>query len=180
MRVHVLAVSCAALMACAPPAAQKEAAKPTAPAPGAMSDGPPAANAPEGWTVTGDDPMTLAFAQGDLEFAVACALGTKDLRIRFAPAWEIPCGVTPDAGAVKVVIGAKTFDAQADAASLKENAFRPVYVLAANADTVRAFMTANTLGLRLQTGEQERMSDADATGAFDRFAASCAQINGLK
>jgi len=55
-------------------------------------------------------------------------------------------------------------------------------VLPANADTVTAVMMANNARLVVtnQDGEQERGGAPDDTGAFDTFATTCAQINGLR
>jgi len=60
--------------------------------------------------------------------------------------------------------------------------FSPVYLLPANADTVTAVMMANNARLVVtnQDGEQERGGAPDDTGAFDTFATTCAQINGLR
>jgi hypothetical protein len=124
--------------------------------------------------------MTLRFTEGDTEIAVACPEAKKELRISFAPAWEAPGGVAPDASRVTVLIGTMAFDAKADAESLKAAPGAPVYVLKATPDNVTALMTSSNLGLRLKDGAQEVIGTPTDTGAFDTFATTCAQINGLK
>ena len=170
MERNVLAlVAIAGLSACQP-------AAPAAPV--AETAGPDDGAAPMAWDLSASPVLTLAFGGDGL--SIACEEAKGVMRISFAPAWE------KEGSFDKAVIhfGDKSFPVAIDADAMKEDVdrFRPVYLLPANEDTVTAvMMTSNArLVVNNQDGEQERGGEPNDTGAFDMFATTCAQINGLR
>lgn len=146
--------------------------------PAALANAPPPA--PPAWEVDLDGDMTLAF--GD-DIRISCPEAKKQLRVTIAPAWEVGYGkddgttFTGPTDKVSVTFGDKTFPAVQDAA-VKDEA---VYVLAADADSVTAVMMATNAKVTLTSDPQQiREGQSDDSGAFDMFATTCAQINGLK
>lgn len=176
MKRNVLAlVAIAGLSACQP------AAAPVAEAPAAPvteTAGPDDGAAPMAWDLSASPVLTLAFGGDGL--SIACEEAKGVMRISFAPAWEKE---GPFDKAV-IHLGDKSFPVAIDAEAMKEGVdrFRPVYLLPANADTVTAVMMANNARLVVtnQDGEQERGGEPNDTGAFDMFATTCAQVNGLR
>ena len=164
-----------ALGACQP-AVAPVAEAPVAPA--TESAAPMDISEGSGWEVSLSPVLTLAVGGDGL--SIACEEAKGVMRISFAPAWE------KEGRFDKAVVhfGAASFPVTIDAAAMKEDIdrYRPVYLLPANPDTVTAVMMANTARLVVanQAGEQERGGASDDTGAFDTFATTCAQINGLR
>jgi hypothetical protein len=176
MKRNVLAlVAITGLSACQPAAAPVPEA---AAAPVVETAGPDDGAAPMRWDVGLSPILTLGFGGDGL--SIACEEAKGVLSISFAPAWE------KEGPFDKAVIhfGDTSFPVTMDATAKKEGMerFSPVYVLPANADTVTAVMMANNARLVVtnQDGEQERGGAPDDTGAFDTFATTCAQINGLR
>ena len=176
MKRNVLAlVAIAGLSACQP-AAAPVAEAPAAPA--AETAGPDDGAAPTAWDVSASPVLTLAFGGDGL--SIGCEEAKGVMRISFVPAWE------KEGPFDKAVIhfGDKSFPVASDAAAMKEDVdrYRPVYLLPANADTVTAVMMADNARLVVtnQDGEQERTGTPAENGAFDMFATTCAQINGLR
>lgn len=176
MKRNVLAlVAIAGLSACQP-AAAPVAEAPAAPV--AETAGPDDGAAPMAWDLGASPVLTLAFG-GD-GFSIACEEAKGVMRISFAPAWE------KEGPFDKTIIhfGDRSFPVTVDATAVKEekDKYSPVYLLPANADTVTAVMLANNARLVVtnQDGEQERGGEPNDTGAFDMFATTCAQINGLR
>jgi len=175
MERNVLAlVAIAGLSACQPAAPVAEA--PAAPV--AETAGPDDGAAPMAWDLSASPVLTLAFGGDGL--SIACEEAKGVMRISFAPAWEKEW---PFDKAV-IHFGDRSFPVAIDADAMKEDVdrFRPVYLLPANADTVTAVMMASNARLVVnnQDGEQERGGEPNDTGAFDMFATTCAQINGLR
>ena len=175
MERNVLAlVAIAGLSACQPAAPVAEA--PAAPV--AETAGPDDGAAPMAWDLSASPVLTLAFGGDGL--SIACEEAKGVMRISFAPAWE------KEGPFDKAVIhfGDRSFPVAIDADAMKEDVdrFRPVYLLPANEDTVTAVMMASNARLVVnnQDGEQERGGEPNDTGAFDMFATTCAQINGLR
>jgi hypothetical protein len=102
------------------------------------------------------------------------------MRISFAPAWEKE---GPFDKAV-IYFGDTSFPVAIEATAIKgqNDNYSPVYLLPADADTVTAVMLASNARLVVsnQDGEQQRSGTPDEAGAFDMFATTCAQINGLR
>lgn len=180
-RTITLTALCFFIAACqpaAPPQPKTEAAQSEATA--APETGGPAET--NGWVVKDKPVWSLEQVWGSQGFTIECAEGKKQLRISFFPAWE---GEGQFDKAV-VKIGDKRFDATAEPQSLTPETntgapqIRPVYVLPANADTVSAFMLGTSFSLALKDGSQEQAAQNDTAGAFDMFATTCAQINGLR
>lgn len=183
IRTLTLLSACLLLASCQPaatpeptPGVAAESAAPSAtPEPG----GPTETN---GWVVTDKPVFSLEQVWGSQGFTIACEEGKKQLRISFFPAWE---GEGQFDKAI-VKIGDKRFTATADPKSLTPETStgapqtRPEYVLPANADTVSAFALATSFSLALKDGSQEQAAQDDTSGAFDMFATTCAQINGLR
>jgi hypothetical protein len=142
-----------------------------------------AAQDPDDWRVTDDAVWTLAAGE-EPSVVVRCAEGKGTLVINVIPAWEEGYG-TADGGVfagpydkVLVKIGDKTFDAMEDPAAASEDYDR-AYSMPADADTVTAIMLGDNITVTLAADGQERSGTVDTTGAFDMFATTCAQINGL-
>lgn len=174
-RTMLAVVAIASLSACQPaaPPAVEAAAAPVEEA--ALPD--EVAEAME-WDVSPSPVLTLAFGGDGL--SIGCEEAKGVLRLSFEPAWEKE---GPFDEAV-VHFGDKSFPVTIDTsvAAGEADANRPRYVLPANADTVTAVMLADNARLVVtnQDGEQERGGATDETGAFDMFATTCAQINGLR
>jgi hypothetical protein len=176
MQRNVLAlVALAGLSACQPataPVAEAHAA------PVVETAGPDYGAAPMKWDVGLSPILTLAFGGDGL--SIACEEAKGVMRISFAPAWEKE---GPFDKAV-VHFGDTSFPVTIGATAMKGgmDRYSPVYLLPANADTVTAVMMTNNARLVVtnQDGEQERGGAPDDTGAFDTFATTCAQINGLR
>lgn len=174
MARNVLAlVTAIGLCACQPAAAPVVEA-PEVPA---EASGPDAAPS-KGWDVSASPVLTLAYGGDGL--TIACEEAKGVMRLSFQPAWEKE---GPFDKAV-AYFGDKSFPVTIDAAAIKDerDRYRPVYLLPANADTVTAVMMADNARLVVtnQDGEQERTGTPSDTGAFDMFATTCAQINGLR
>lgn len=171
-RIVLALVAAGGLCACQPEA------EPIAEAPVAETLEPDAEVEATGWDVSLSPVLTLAVGGDGL--SIACEEAKGVMRISFQPAWEKE---GPFDKAV-VHLGDKAFPVTIDAAAMKEDVdrYRPVYLLPANADTVTAVMMANDARLVVanQDGEQERGGSPNDTGAFDMFATTCAQINGLR
>jgi len=176
MKPNILAlVAIAGLSACQP------AAPPVVEAPAGPLEEPARAEdgaEATGWDVSVSPILTLAFGGDGL--SIGCEEAKGIMRISFAPAWEKE---GPFDKAV-VHFGDKSFPVTIDAAAVKEDVdrYRPAYLLPANAETVTAVMMASNARLVVtnQDGEQERGGAPSDTGAFDMFATTCAQINGLR
>jgi hypothetical protein len=171
----MLLVALAGFSACQPAAAPAVEAPP---APVAEAAGPDDGAQALVWALSPSPVLTLAFGGDGL--SIACEEAKGVMRIFFAPAWEKE---GPFDKAV-VHFGDKSFPVTIDAAAMKDDndKYSPVYLLPADADTVTAVMLANNARLVVtnQDGEQERSGTLDETGAFDMFATTCAQINGLR
>ena len=171
----MLLVALAGFSACQPAAAPVVEVPP---APVAEAAGPDDGAAPMAWDLSASPVLTLAFGGDGL--SIACEEAKGVMRIFFAPAWEME---GPFDRAI-VHFGDKSFPVTIDATAVKEerDKYSPVYLLPANADTVTAVMLANNARLVVtnQDGEQERGGEPNETGAFDMFATTCAQINGLR
>lgn len=164
-----------ALAACAPPRPAPKAAEQPAPAAAAVeAEAAPAVES--GWTVPEGGVWRLVFQKGERKMTLQCEEGRRELRLTFFPAWT---GEGPFMNA-KIKIGALEVPAKADPRTALESQFRPAYVIPANAETVTAVMMADNVSLSLPDGSQTRSGDPDASGAFDLFATTCAQINGLR
>lgn len=184
-RMISLSALCLVLAACqpaAPPQSKTDAAPvaaKTETTPTSDMGGPAETN---GWVVNDKPVWSLVQVWGSQGFTIECEEGKKQLRISFFPAWEGEGRF--DKAVVK--IGDKRFDAAADPKSLTPETntgvpqIRPVYVLPANADTVSAFALGTSFSLALKDGSQEQAAQNDTSGAFDMFATTCAQINGLR
>ena len=176
MKRTMLAVAAIASLSACQPAAPPVVEAPAAPLEEAAQ--PDDVAEAMGWDVNPSPVLTLAFGGDGL--SIGCEEAKGVLRVSFAPAWE------KEGPFDKAVIhfGDKSFPVTIDAAAMKEDVdrYRPVYLLPANADTVTAVMLANNARLVVtnQDGEQERGGATDETGAFDMFATTCAQINGLR
>ncbi len=142
-------------------------------APAAANAPPPPVAQPAEWSVSMEEDLTLAFGTPDAAtISISCPEGLKQLRISAAPAWE--AGPTDK---VTVTFGDKSFAAVQDPAIKDEMN----YVLAADADSVTAVMLATNAQIALASDPQQtREGTADTGGAFDMFATTCAQINGLR
>jgi hypothetical protein len=166
----------AAIGVCAcQPAAAPVVATPEVPA---EAYGPDVAAEASGWDVSLTPILTLA--SGGDNLSIACEEAKGVMRLSFAPAWEKE---GPFDKAV-AYFGDTSFPVTIDAAAMKDefDRYRPVYLLPANADTVTAVMMANNARLVVtnKDGEQERAGTPTDSGAFDMFATTCAQINGLR
>ena len=167
-RIYIAIAAAALLSAC-------QAKAPAAPE-DALSNGPPVAPPTKGWELIEGGPLRMSWREGDSDLSITCEEAKKTLRFDFSPAWELD-GPHPLA---KITLGDKTFDAPADPASVSADKYRPNYVLPANADTVTALMMATNAVIALPDNSQTREGATDAQGAFDMFATTCAQINGLR
>jgi hypothetical protein len=176
-RFLLIASATALLAACQPAAAPSPTADAAAPS-AVSSDGPPLPAQTKGWEVQGDPVLELTQVIGDQSITVACPEAKRQLQISFFPAWELD---GPFDNAV-IAIGDKSFDVSPDKTAPKQGpeASRPIYLLEANADTVTALMLGDNIALKLKDGSQDRTGKPDASGAFDMFATTCAQINGLR
>jgi len=131
-----------------------------------------------------DGDFALVYGDGTEDLiTIACPEGKKELRVSFNPAWET--GYTKADGTVFngpfdkaiVTFDDKAFEGVQDT-SVKDGT---VYVVKADADSVTAVMLATNAAISL-TSDVEQIRDGmpDTGGAFDMFATTCAQINGLK
>ncbi len=135
------------------------------------------------WEVDAGDVMTLRFGI-DGAVAIACAEGAGQLRISIVPDWER--GYGKEDGSIfdgpfdtaVVRFGDKAFEATLAPASPDD--VGAVYLLPANADTVTAIMLATNASVELKSDGQLREGETDTGGAFDMFATTCAQLNGLR
>ncbi len=116
----------------------------------------------------GDD-WTLFYSS---DIAISCPEGKKQLHILIGNVWDGAAATDK----VTVTFGDKSFEAtQIPAASGLD------YVLPADADSVTAIMMANNAVVELTSDKQQiRQGTPDQGGAFDTFATTCAQINGLR
>lgn len=153
-------------------------------APAAANAPPPPVAQPAEWSVSMEEDLTLAFGTPDAAtISISCPGGLKQLRISAVPAWEVGYGkpdgttFTGPTDKVTVTFGDKSFAAVQDPAIKDEMN----YVLAADADSVTAVMLATNAQIALASDPQQtREGTADTGGAFDMFATTCAQINGLR
>jgi len=154
----------------------------------ALANVPPPQPGPEGWRLGESDVLTLEWGADD-GIAIICPEGKKVLEITATPQWET--GYTMENGKifdgsldeVTVSFGKVTFPATLvpKAADQKEEDYFPTYTLAATTDSVTAIMLADNVTITLKSDpDQVREGTPDASGAFDTFATTCAQINGLK
>ncbi len=114
---------------------------------------------------------------------IACPEAKGQLRLTVLPRWNSLAGAGGAAplngpiDKVTVTFGDKSFAAALDTAV----ADKPVYVLPADADSVTAIMLAKNAVVTLASDTaQIREGREDTGGAFDMFATTCAQINGLR
>lgn len=134
------------------------------------------------WVVDMDGVLTLRFGEGDV--AISCAEGAGQLRISIAPDWER--GYGKEDGTIfdgPYDIAIVRFGETAVEASLAPASPEDVgttYLVPANADNVSAIMLATNASVELKADGQVREGAPDTTGAFDMFATTCAQINGLR
>ncbi|HRK70198.1 MAG TPA: hypothetical protein PLA85_01325 [Micropepsaceae bacterium] len=135
------------------------------------------------WDVSMDGVLTLHYG-ADGGVAISCAEGAGQLRISIVPDWEIGYGKedgTIFEGPVDIAVvrfGDKPFEASLAPKSPEDAG--PVYLLPADADTVSAIMLATNASVELKSDGQLREGTPDTQGAFDMFATTCAQINGLR
>jgi hypothetical protein len=176
-RFMIIVSASALLAACQPAAAPTQKSETAAPSI-AAPEGPPLPAQTKGWQVNDQPVWELTQVIGDQGLAIACPEAKKQLQISFFPAWELD---GPFDQAV-LTIGDKSFDVSPDKSAPKQGpeASRPVYLLEANAETVTALMMGDNVALKLKDGSQDRTGAPDASGAFDMFATTCAQINGLR
>lgn len=171
-RASLALVATIGLCACQPAAPVDAAVQPASAETTAEA---PVASA--GWDVSLSPMLTLSNGDG---LSLTCEEAKGEMRLAFEPAWEKE---GPFDRAV-VEFGSASFPVKIDAAAIKTDLdrFRPVYVLPATADTVTAVMMANNIRLSMTNadGEQERVGVPVDNGAFDMFATTCAQINGLR
>lgn len=136
-----------------------------------------------GWEIE-DGPVWALRYGPDGGVRVACAEGAKTLRVSIAPDWERGYGKGDgtvfdgpyDKAAIK--LGDTSFEGALAAPT--DDGIGTTYVLPANADTVTALMLGNNVTVTLPADGQTRQGEPDTTGAFDMFATTCAQINGLR
>lgn len=157
----------------------------------ASANAPPPPNAEEkapAWTLGEGPILTLSWGTED-GIAIVCPEAAKTLIVSATPAWETD--YTMDNGKVfegpldEVIVsfGKETFPATLvpKPADMKDEDYFVSYSLPANADTVTAIMLADNITVTLKADpQQSREGTPDASGAFDSFATTCAQINGLK
>lgn len=146
---------------------------------------PPGMEAPAPqWEI--EDSPVLALRYGtDGDVRIACEEGQKTLRVSIVPDWER--GYGKDDGTVfdgpydkaTVTFGDKSFPAVLDPKPADDGT-GTTYVLPADADTVTAIMLGTNARIVLDADGQVREGTPDAGGAFDMFATTCAQINGLR
>ena len=141
------------------------------------------AEAPTDWQLPDGEVLTLA-AGDDPGVIVTCPEAEGRLDFAVVPAWEEGYGTT-DGGTfagpydkVTVTVGDKTFEAVEDLSAASDYSDR-VYTMPADADTVTAIMLGDNITVTLTSDGQTRTGTVDTTGAFDMFATTCAQINGL-
>lgn len=174
-RIVLIVGAAIGLGACQPAATPVADVEPGAEAPAAPEPAGPVEAAT--WDV--ELSPVLALKWGSDGLSISCEEAKGVLRLAFEPAWEKE---GPFDKAV-VHFGDKSFPVTIETPAVgTPDANRPVYVLPANADTVTAVMLANNARLVVsnQDGEQERGGDPTDNGAFDMFATTCAQINGLR
>ncbi len=143
---------------------------------------PPPVESPAGWEI--EDTPVWALRYGDGDVRIACEEGAKTLRVSIAPDWER--GYGKDDGTVfdgpydkaAIQLGDKTFEGTLAAPT--DDGIGTTYLLPADADTVSALMLGNNAKVTLKSDAQTREGSPDASGAFDMFATTCAQINGLR
>lgn len=152
----------------------------------AIANAPPpqVTDAAPSWDVAMEHDLTLIY--GDYEdpaISISCPEGLKQLRISAVPAWEVGYGkpdgttFTGPTDKITLTLGDKTFEAVQDPEIKDEMS----YVLKADADSVTAVMLAKNARIALASDpEQTREGTEDTGGAFDMFATTCAQINGLR
>jgi hypothetical protein len=171
----MLLVALAGLCACQPAAAPVVEAPP---APVAEAAGPDDGAQARVWGLSPSPVLTLAYGGDGL--SIACEEAKGVMRILLAPAWEKE---GPFDKAV-IYFGDTSFPVAIEATAIKgqNDNYSPVYLLPADADTVTAVMLASNARLVVsnQDGEQQRSGTPDEAGAFDMFATTCAQINGLR
>lgn len=159
-------------------AACQPAAAPAAGAQVAESLEPRAEAVDSKWELMLAPILTLAYGGDGL--AIACEEAKGVMRISIATAWEKEGPF--DAAVVR--FGETDFPVSIDAGANVDasDTYRPVYLLPANADTVTAVMMADNATLTMTNAEgiQERSGEPDDSGAFDAFATTCAQLNGLR
>ncbi|MBL9012213.1 MAG: hypothetical protein JNL56_13645 [Alphaproteobacteria bacterium] len=146
---------------------------------------PPGMEAPAPqWEI--EDSPVLALRYGtDGDVRIACEEGQKTLRVSIVPDWER--GYGKDDGTVfdgpydkaTVTFGDKSFPAVLDPKPADDGT-GTTYVLPADADTVTAIMLGTNAKIVLDADAQVREGTPDTSGAFDMFATTCAQINGLR
>ncbi len=152
----------------------------------ALANVPPPATPPQpfAWDVGMEEELSLDYGNDDdAAISILCPEGMKQLRISVTPAWEVGYG-KPDGSVfngptdkITVSFGDKTFEAVQDPSMQEEMS----YVMTADADSVTAVMLAKNAKVTLASdAEQTREGTSDEGGAFDMFATTCAQINGLK
>lgn len=135
------------------------------------------------WHLPEAEVLTLAAGE-DPSVVVTCPEAEGRLDVTVVPAWEENYG-TEDGGTftgpydkVTITVGDQSFEAVEDPAAATED-FDRVYTLPADADTVTAIMLGDNILVTLTSDGQERTGTVDTAGAFDMFATTCAQINGL-
>ncbi len=160
-------------------------------APSAPANAPPPPTAEaerSGWRIDEGPVWTLRWGLDD-GISIACPEGEKTLEIYATPAWETGYAMADGKvfdgplDAATVSFGDKSFDAKLapKGKDVKDEDYLPVYVLPADADSVSAVMLATNAKVTLKSDpEQTREGDPDESGAFDMFATTCAQINGLR
>jgi hypothetical protein len=151
------------------------------------ANAPPPQPEPGSWRLGEGDVLMLEWGTDD-PITLTCAEGKKTLEVYTAPAWET--GYTMENGkvfegpleTVVVSFGKTTFEATLvpKAPGQTDDDYFPTYTLPANADTVTAVMLADNMTVTLKADGQVREATPDTTGAFDMFATTCAQINGLR
>jgi hypothetical protein len=153
------------------------------PAPVLANAPPPPAETAPSWAIEEDPVWALRYgADGDVR--IACEEGAKTLRVSIAPDWER--GYGKDDGSVfngpydkaAIQLGDKTFEGTL--ATPTDDGIGTTYLLPADADTVTALMLGTNAKVTLKADGQTREGTPDASGAFDMFATTCAQINGLR
>jgi hypothetical protein len=159
--------------------------------PGAYANAPPPPGPgveETGWRLADGEVWTLVWGSED-GIAIACPEGKKTLEVYATPAWETGYATADgkvfdgSLETVSVTFGDKSFDATLvpKAKGMKDEDYFPVYAMPADADSVTAVMLATNAKVTLKSDPQQtREGEPDDGGAFDMFATTCAQINGLK
>ena len=152
----------------------------------AFANAPPPMAEPDApqWEVEDSPVLALRFGP-DGDVRIACEEGQKTLRVSIAPDWER--GYAKDDGSVfdgpydkaTVTFGDKSFPATLEPKPT-DDGIGTTYLLPADADTVTAIMLGANARIALDADGQVREGTPDTDGAFDMFATTCAQVNGLR